>query len=51
MWGEDSKWNILESLTKDGDSPVREKGYVHMISELEYGGTREIPSESVATMR
>lgn len=42
---------LLESRTKEGDSPVFENILIHLMSELEYGGTREILSELAATMR
>lgn len=38
-------------MTKEGDSPVDEIRFKLDNYIPEYGGTREIPSESVATMR
>lgn len=43
--------NLLGSKAKEGDSPVFENIEQFLVGELEYGGTREILSESAATMR
>jgi len=42
---------LLESKTKEGDSPVFERSNTCIAEELEYDGTREILLESSATMR
>ena len=42
---------LLESKAKEGDSPVYERVDICTIRCLEYGGTREILSESSGTIR
>ena len=40
----------LERGITEGDNPVDEIYIIGMVFQLEYGGTREIPSEVIPTM-